>query len=1532
MNTPADSDKKNSNEAVVVGIGASAGGLDALQRILPGLPVKEGIAYVIAQHLAPRYRSMLDSLLTKHTRLKIEIIKDGTRVRPDTLYITPPSKDVKLAGGRLELSQAASIGPKPSIDLFFTSLAEEKGHNAVGIILSGTGTDGAHGIRAIKSNDGITIVQSLDTAKFDGMPRAAMETDCVDLVLPPEKIGHELESALKYPSLIAQEPEHDRHLDEIRMILSLLNKRLKVDFSDYKSSTIYRRISRRMVLHKLSTLYDYLKFVKANPDELDKLYKDLLISVTSFFRDTKAFEALTVALRKKLKEKHPGDSIRIWVPACATGEEAYSMSMLLFDILGDQIDKYRIQIFATDIDEDSIQFARKCTYPLATVMDTDNRRFERYFTHTDNTVSVNKPVRDLVVLARQDLLKNTPFLHLDLISCRNLLIYLNPELQNKILSLFHYSLDPGGLLFLGKSESVNQKTELFSAVHTKWKIYERRETLSHRMPQLVQRHQSHQLARMTGSPQSLEKTELWKEREFASSLLQVLDCSAVMTDAQGNILYIRGDVGDYLKLPEGSVKDTLNAVSMARQEFRYILQSLLHRASKEDRVLTSQEIKMEGQDGNRAVRLKVGQVKETAGQTYFLTIFDRIELPDPPLSPDESDSDRSDSRIAELEQELEVTREHLQDTLEELETSGEELQSLNEELQSANEELQASNEELETSNEELQASNEELNTVNQEMRVKSDELTATLSDLEASEQRYRLLVDNMNEALLVCELEHGPGSRPTDVMIQQVNAAMETMLSIDARDLPLRASIVGLPELAKKQMLTQLENISKGSRPNIFSTHFSRLEKDLLLSVYHLEAGRLGIICRDETQRKKFEADLKASQEAARRNLSELEAIYTSAPIGLCMIDKELKFLRINQTMADINGIPIPDHIGRHISEIVPDLADQVEDILETIRKTGEPVWDMEITGKTPAYPDMERTWIEQWMPITDRDGEIAAVNVVVQDITERKQMETLLANHGESLEKQVRKRTAELESTVKALELEAETRQQAEDEVKKLSRVFMDATDPIIIEDLEGLMTEVNYAAATAYGYAVDELTGTSVFRLVPEKQQAFERKLRRRCIDGEMVHDLEAVRQNRSGQTIPSLLTAFTIKDSTGQPEAIATIAKDMTRLKKLEAGMRRRSEELVRLTGQLTLSEQRERRRLAALLHDHIQQLLVGTKLRLETLQRKEGMAGGQKEITAALEMTAEAINASRSLATELSPTILHAKGLVSALRWLIRQMKSRHGFEVTLTADEHIEVKQESLNILLYESVRELLFNAVKHSGVTEASVFVTADESRLSIVVSDGGNGFDPSDLALDEKKHLSGFGLFNIRERIQLLGGRFEIDSAPEKGTRISLTSPLATEHYSDENHHITPDAVPSPPVPEAVQPDSASGAKPGEEIRVMLADDHAVMRDALSNVLAQQPDIRMTAVASNGAQAVEMAVRDQPDVILMDISMPVMDGLAATRQITEAFPDIRVILLTMYEHEDMSREVSDSGAFAFFNKNGHFNDLMATIRNSGDK
>lgn len=712
----------------VVGIAASAGGLEALGHLVTNLPAESTMAYVVVQHMAPQHPSMLAQLLARQTDLKVVEITDGMRVEPNVIHITPPNTDLDIEDGTLLLREPhAAIGPKPSADYFFSSLAEDQGENAVGIILSGTGSDGAHGIRAVKAAGGITMAQNEDTARYAGMPRAAVETGCVDFVLAPERMGGELVELLLNPRR-AQLLAEDENSDAVQRLLHMVKHRLGVDFTGYKKTTILRRIKRRMAACRTGTLEEYLSHVNDAPQELEALRNDILISVTSFFRDDEAYDALSKVIPDLVRDKKPGDTIRVWVPACASGEEAYSLAILLAEELGDQLGNYQVQIFATDVDADALARARKALYPDAALKTMSRAMLSRYFLARGGYYQVVKSVRDMIVFAKHDLIQDPPFLRIDLISCRNLLIYFDGALQQKVINIFHYALNPGKYLLLGKSETVGSATSRFHTVDKKWKLFRR---LGEGRIQPREQIASFQPRGTGAEPVPGHRPRREKEVSLNDIALAALITTyappTALVDRDGRILHVHGDMQGFLQLGQGA--PDLNIFSMVRKELRADARSLFTRVQQKRTELVGPASCYTREGEECHVRVAVRPLALSLDELYMISFEPALPATAPP--PGQTGEDiEIHPRMLELEQELVATRENLQTVVEELETANEELQSLNEELQASNEELQSSNEELETSNEELQSTNEELTTVNEELQTKSAELAAANGDLE----------------------------------------------------------------------------------------------------------------------------------------------------------------------------------------------------------------------------------------------------------------------------------------------------------------------------------------------------------------------------------------------------------------------------------------------------------------------------------------------------------------------------------------------------------------------------------------------------------------------------------------------------------------------------------------------------------------------------------------------------------------------------------------------------------------------------------
>jgi two-component system CheB/CheR fusion protein len=747
--SPVAGDAPHVSGFPIVGIGASAGGLAAFESFFCGMPAgaDPGMAFVLVQHLAPDHKSILTELVRRYTRMQVLEVADGMRVQPGSVYIIPPDRDMALLNGTLQLLEPSEPrGRRLPIDFFFRSLAMDRHERAIGVVLSGTGSDGTQGVRAIKGEGGMVMVQDPESAEFDGMPRSAIATGLVDYELPSaampaQLIAYAAHAFGKLPRISsALEPGTANALKKIHV---LLRHQTGHDFSQYKPSTIQRRIERRMSVHQINVIEAYVKFLQRTPAEVATLFRELLIGVTSFFRDSEAFQSLEAQISARLLSEVGADSvIRVWTAGCSTGEEAYSIAMLLQERLEALKQNRTVQIFATDIDSRAIDTARAGIYPAGIAADVTPERLTRFFTAESGGAAyrISKRIREMVIFSEQDVIKDPPFSKLDLISCRNLLIYLGADLQKRLISLFAYALNPGGILFLGTSESVGDTAEMFSLLDRKSKLYQRREDFPGKLLAARNLMTPHATAieaalprrsnpDVTALPRQLPLRELTER-----ALLQQFAAAGALVSGSGEILYLHGRTGMYLEPSPGEAGSS-NILKMAREGLRLELTTALHRAAGTKQIVRCPGLQVKSNGHYTLVNLTVCPlaIGSTAAQKLplFLVVLQEMPAFDPLSSQPLADSPDAgaNARIAALEQELRSREEYLHSTHEELETSNEELKSANEEMQSVNEELQSTNEELETSKEELQSVNEELATVNAELQTKVVDLSRANNDM-----------------------------------------------------------------------------------------------------------------------------------------------------------------------------------------------------------------------------------------------------------------------------------------------------------------------------------------------------------------------------------------------------------------------------------------------------------------------------------------------------------------------------------------------------------------------------------------------------------------------------------------------------------------------------------------------------------------------------------------------------------------------------------------------------------------------------------
>ncbi len=907
----------------IVGIGASAGGLEALDELFAHMPTDTGMAFVVITHQHPGHTSLLPELLGKIAGIKVLVAADGLKVEPNRVYVSPPGGSLAILGGTLQrMDTERKEAPHLPIDYFLRSLAADQKDKAICIILSGTGTDGTLGLKAIKGESGMAMVQEVAAAKYAGMPSSAVATGLADFVLPAPAMPKQLVAYARGPYLaMAASGELPAELAQpMQKIFILLRARTGNDFSSYKPNTIRRRIERRMNLHQIKGPAQYVRYLQENPHELDILFKELLISVTSFFRDPKAFDALTKAALPALLRARPDDhAFRLWVPGCATGEEVFSLAILMRERLEAANRPVDVQVFGTDLDAEAIEAARNGRFPEGISSDMSAQRLERHFTHDDSTYRIRKEVREMAVFAFQNVIKDPPFTKLDLISCRNLLIYLNVDLQHRLLPIFHYALKPGGLLFLGSSETIGGFGDLFEIVDKKWKIFRRKETLPGAHPLL-----EFPAQRLTPNIESSLPVALRPPRESNIAgpverlLLARFAPASVVVSERGDVIYIHGRTGLYLEPAAGHPQ--MNILEMAREGLQHELASALRQAIAQKTEVLREGVRVKANGDFAYVNVSVTKIHEPESVRGLLLVAFRPQQT--PVKAGKAKggalSKRGTPLVEGLERELQSTKESLQTTIEELETSNEELKSTNEELQSTNEELQSTNEEMETSKEEMQSLNEELNTVNAEMQSKVEDLSHTNDDMQyllnSTEVATLFLDDELNIKRYTEQVRKFVSLIPTDIgrpLADLVLGLAYKTLVEDCREV-LRTLVFKLAEVQAKDGPWYLMRIMP------YRTAQNVVDGVVITFV-------------DISQVK-----------AAERSLHRMSKVFLDGLDPMIIVDVAGRILELNAEAARTYGWSRPELLGQSIDRIVPEA--QRETCRDHLRRclAGEPIRNVE--------------------------------------------------------------------------------------------------------------------------------------------------------------------------------------------------------------------------------------------------------------------------------------------------------------------------------------------------------------------------------------------------------------------------------------------------------------------------------------------------------------------------------------------------------------------------------------------------------------
>jgi len=718
----------------IVGIGASAGGLEALEQFLGNVPENSGIAYIVIQHLDPTQKGMLPELLQRITKMKVFQVKDRMAVNPNSVYVIPPNKSMSILRGVLHLFEPLEArGLRLPIDFFLRSLADDRHERSIGIILSGMGSDGCLGLNAIKEKNGIVMVQDPVTAKFDSMPRNAIDSVMVDIVAPANELPIRLFDFLKHIPIVKSDLEtENKDKSALEKIITLLRTHTGNDFSLYKKNTIYRRIERRMGVHKIDKINSYVRFLQENPKEVDILFKELMIGVTNFFRDTIVWEKLKeTVIPNLIADLQDGSILRAWIPGCSTGEEAYSLAIVFKEVL-EKINPHggiSLQIFATDLDNEAIEIARKGIFPANIAADVSPDRLNRFFIKADDGYRINTEIRELVVFAKHNIIMQPPFTKIDILSCRNLLIYIDTELQKKLLGLFYYSINPDGIMLLGSSETPGTQSHLFTPVDAKLKIYKR--SVNNPIPELFDFPSSFSRTNPNDIEKQISAKSTLNIQALADQLLlQHFSPAGVLVNENGDIIYFSGHTGKYLEPAVG--KANLNIFAMLREGLRNEFPVAFRRAIMKKEIVVLRNIKIGTDGGSQTLNISIQWIDkpEPLNGMVMIIFTDVPVMTDIKLRAKKGKKTLNNIRKSELEKELQHAREEVQNTLEEMQTSQEELKSTNEELQSTNEELQSTNEELTTSKEEMQSMNEELQTLNAELQLKVDDFSRVDNDMK----------------------------------------------------------------------------------------------------------------------------------------------------------------------------------------------------------------------------------------------------------------------------------------------------------------------------------------------------------------------------------------------------------------------------------------------------------------------------------------------------------------------------------------------------------------------------------------------------------------------------------------------------------------------------------------------------------------------------------------------------------------------------------------------------------------------------------